>query len=121
MCTPARRARERRKPPRAHSQSSGAMTTPPSNFAASPTARLARGLADTIGIELIELTPTRVVATMPVDERTRQPFGILHGGASLALAETVASVGAVLNVDQATSTAVGVEINANHIRSKRSG
>ena len=51
-----------------------------------------RGLADVIGITLVELTPTRVVATMPVDERTRQPFGILHGGASVALAETVASL-----------------------------
>jgi uncharacterized protein (TIGR00369 family) len=82
---------------------------------------LGRGLADAIGIKFVELTPNRVVATMPVNERTRQPYGILHGGASLALAETVASVGAVLNVDRETSTAVGVEINANHIRSKTEG
>jgi 1,4-dihydroxy-2-naphthoyl-CoA hydrolase len=82
---------------------------------------VARGLADTIGIEIVELSPTRVVATMPVDERTRQPFGILHGGASVALAETVASIGAVLNVDRDTSTAVGIEINANHLRSKSEG
>jgi len=47
------------------------------------------GLPVTLGIEMLELTPTRVVATMPVDQRTRQPFGILHGGASVALAETV--------------------------------
>ena len=83
--------------------------------------RPTRGLADTIGIEFVELTANRVVATMPVDERTRQPFGILHGGASVALAETVASVGAALNVDRETSTAVGLEINANHIRAKSEG
>ena len=80
-----------------------------------------RGLSDTLGIELVELTPTRVVATMPVDERTRQPFGILHGGASVALAETVASLGAVMNLDRERFAAVGLEINANHLRPKRDG
>jgi uncharacterized protein (TIGR00369 family) len=80
-----------------------------------------RGLADQLGIEIIEMTPERVVATMPVDDRTRQPFGILHGGASVALAETVASLGAVMNVDLAKATAVGLEINANHLRAKRDG
>ena len=80
-----------------------------------------RGLANVLGIEIIELTPNRVVASMPVDERTRQPFGILHGGASLALAETVASLGAVMNVDLERSSAVGLEINANHLRAKRDG
>ena len=80
-----------------------------------------RGLADTIGIEVIELTATRVVATMPVDQRTKQPFGILHGGASLALAETVASLGATANVDRQEFVAVGLEINANHIRAKSDG
>jgi uncharacterized protein (TIGR00369 family) len=78
-------------------------------------------LAKTLGIELHELTPQRVVATMPVDDRTRQPFGILHGGASVALAETIASLGAVMNVDLELFSAVGVEINANHIRAKRDG
>jgi 1,4-dihydroxy-2-naphthoyl-CoA hydrolase len=80
-----------------------------------------RGLADLLGIEIVELTPARVVATMPVDERTRQPFGILHGGASVALAETVASLGACMNVDLERSSAVGLEINANHIRAMREG
>lgn len=80
-----------------------------------------RGLADRLGIEIIELTPERVVATMPVDDRTRQPFGILHGGASVALAETVASLGAVMNVDLEKASAVGLEINANHLRAKRDG
>jgi uncharacterized protein (TIGR00369 family) len=80
-----------------------------------------RGLADTLGIELIELSPTRVVATMPVDERTLQPFGILHGGASIALAETVASLGATANVDREEFLAMGLEINANHLRAKSDG
>jgi uncharacterized protein (TIGR00369 family) len=80
-----------------------------------------RGLADVLGIEVIELTPKRVVATMPVDDRTRQPFGILHGGASVALAETVASLGAVMNTDIERASAVGLEINANHLRAKRDG
>ena len=80
-----------------------------------------RGLADALGIDVIELTATRVVATMPVDHRTRQPFGILHGGASLALAETVASLGATANVDRQEFVAVGLEINANHIRAKHDG
>src|SRR6185312_8886196 len=80
-----------------------------------------RGLPDSLGIEVLELTPARVVATMPVDDRTRQPFGILHGGASVALAETVASLGAIMNVDIDKSSAVGLEINANHLRAKREG
>src|SRR5438270_1771653 len=80
-----------------------------------------RGLADSLGIDVVELTSERVVATMPVDERTRQPFGILHGGASVALAETVASLGAVMNTDLEKASAVGLEINANHIRAKRDG
>lgn len=77
-------------------------------------------LVTTLGIEFEEVTPERVVATMPVDHRTVQPFGILHGGASVALAETVASVGAVLHAGEGR-TAVGMEINANHIRPKREG
>jgi uncharacterized protein (TIGR00369 family) len=80
-----------------------------------------RHLAETLGIAVTELTPERVTATMPVDDRTRQPFGILHGGASVALAETIASLGAIMNVDLEKSSAVGVEINANHLRAKRDG
>ena len=82
---------------------------------------LVRGLAGQLGIELTTLTPDKVVATMPVDDRTRQPFGILHGGASAALAETVASLGAVLNIDRETQVAVGLELNANHVRAKTEG
>jgi uncharacterized protein (TIGR00369 family) len=80
-----------------------------------------QGLAKALGIEIVELTPERVVATMPVDERTRQPYGLLHGGASVALAETVASLASIMNVDQARYRAVGLEINANHIRAKTEG
>ena len=78
-------------------------------------------LATTLGIQIVELTEQRVVATMPVDDRTRQPFGILHGGASVALAETVASLGGTMNTDLEKNAVVGVEINANHIRAKREG
>lgn len=74
-----------------------------------------------LGITFTHIARDRVVAEMPVDERTRQPMGLLHGGASVALAETVASVGAWLNVDPATKTAVGLEINANHVRAVRDG
>jgi len=80
-----------------------------------------KGLAGTLGIEFSVLTPKRLVATMPVDDRTRQPFGILHGGASVALSETVASVGGTLNVDIERFAVVGLEINANHLRAKRDG
>ena len=80
-----------------------------------------RGLPDALGIEIVELSGRRVVATMPVDQRTRQPFGILHGGASVALAETVASLGASAAVDSNRQVAVGMEINANHIRPKSDG
>jgi uncharacterized protein (TIGR00369 family) len=79
------------------------------------------GLARLLGIEIIELTPERVVATMPVDERTRQPYGLLHGGASVALAETCASLASIMNIDQKLFRAVGLEINANHIRAKTEG
>ncbi len=80
-----------------------------------------RGLQATLGIEILELTDDRVVATMPVDARTRQPYGILHGGASVALAETVASMGANGRIDRSAFTAVGQEINANHLRAKEEG
>jgi uncharacterized protein (TIGR00369 family) len=84
-----------------------------------PYARL--GLAGVLGIEVVELNEQRVVATMPVDERTRQPFGLLHGGASIALAETVASIGALMHVDRERFVAVGQEINGNHLRAKTDG
>lgn len=78
-------------------------------------------LASTLGIEIVERTKDRVVATMPVGPKVHQPFGILHGGASVALAETVASMAGWLNVDTTKETVVGLEINANHLRAKREG
>ncbi|MCU9595218.1 hotdog fold thioesterase [Caldibacillus thermolactis] len=78
-------------------------------------------LIEALGIEIITLEEGYVKATMPVDERTRQPFGYLHGGASVALAETVASFGAFQLIDQETENTFGLEINANHVRSKRDG
>ncbi|WP_251549957.1 hotdog fold thioesterase [Neobacillus muris] len=74
-----------------------------------------------LGIELVQIEKGKVIAAMPVDGRTRQPFGILHGGASVALAETVASVGAYELVDKETEVVAGLEINANHVRPKPDG
>jgi len=83
--------------------------------------QLLRGtMMEALEMRFEEVTPERVVATMPVDSRTRQNWGQLHGGASVALAESVASIGAGLNAGPGR-TAVGMEINANHIRPKRSG
>lgn len=76
---------------------------------------------EALGIETEELTPERVVLKMPVDGRHHQPFGILHGGVSVVLAETAASLGAWMNCDREKETTVGLEINANHIRPKREG
>ena len=78
-------------------------------------------IMDAIGIEIVEITKEKVIATMPVHGPTRQPYGLLHGGASVVLAETVASVGSMNLVDAETEAAVGLEINANHIRSVRDG
>jgi uncharacterized protein (TIGR00369 family) len=78
-------------------------------------------LLTTLGIEFVESGKERVVARMPVGPKVHQPFGLLHGGASVALAETVASTGAWMNVDQAHERVVGIEINANHLRGPRDG
>lgn len=76
------------------------------------------GLTQLLGIEFTELSAEKVVATMPVTPNHHQPLGYLHGGASVALAETVASVGGYL---AAQKPVFGLEINANHIKSKKSG
>ncbi|MGM9985704.1 MAG: hotdog fold thioesterase [Bacillaceae bacterium] len=78
-------------------------------------------MVDHLGIKFETITPQRVVATMPVDERTKQPLGYLHGGASVVLAETVASFGTYQCIDQENEICFGLEINANHIRPKREG
>jgi len=69
-----------------------------------------------LGIEVIEAGDDYLKARMPVDQRTKQPAGVLHGGASVALAETLASWGAAFAVDRAKHHCVGIEINANHVR-----
>jgi len=78
-------------------------------------------LMEALGIETVLLDKNKVVMTMPVDERTHQPAGFLHGGASVLLAETVASIGGFLNIDQEKEAVFGMEINANHVRSKQKG
>jgi 1,4-dihydroxy-2-naphthoyl-CoA hydrolase len=78
-------------------------------------------MGDYIGIEWTEIGEDSLKARMPVDHRTKQPYGLLHGGASAVLAETLGSVGSALVVDHAKFMCVGLEINANHIRSAREG
>ena len=74
-----------------------------------------------LNIEFIEVTDHSLTARMPVDHRTRQPMGLLHGGASVALAESLGSVASYLCVDSKKYACVGLEINANHIKGVREG
>lgn len=74
-----------------------------------------------LDIRLVEATKERVVATMPIGPNARQQVGYLHGGISVTLAESVASLGTVLNIDAEKQMAFGLEINANHLRPKRDG
>lgn len=78
-------------------------------------------MGDTLGIEFTYFSKDELRAEMPVSKHTIQPFGILHGGASVVLAETLASIGAWLNLSDEKLTAVGLEINANHIKPVRLG
>ena len=74
-----------------------------------------------LGIQFIEVGSNYLVAKMPVDPRTHQPMGLLHGGASVALAETLGSVAAHCTIDLSKFYCVGLEINANHLKSARDG
>lgn len=78
-------------------------------------------LSDHLGIEFTEIGDDHLTATMPIDQRTIQPMGILHGGASCVLAETVGSAAANYCIDPNAKVCVGLDININHIRSVRSG
>lgn len=78
-------------------------------------------LAEFIGIQFTEVGDDYLIATMPVDNRTKQPIGILHGGANVVLAETMASTAANIVIDIEKQYCVGLEINANHIRSTTEG
>jgi len=84
-------------------------------------ARNPGSLNEALGITFTELGEDYVRATMPVDGRTKQPFGLLHGGASVALAETLGSVGGWLVLPPGGGRTVGLEINANHVRAVREG
>ena len=74
-----------------------------------------------LGIEITDIGEDFISGKMPVDERTVQPFGLLHGGASVALAETLGSIGGGIKVYKKNETVVGIEINANHLKSAREG
>ncbi|MEP1032413.1 hotdog fold thioesterase [Ekhidna sp.] len=78
-------------------------------------------MVEHLGIEFTEIGEDYLVATMPVDHRTKQPMGLLHGGASVALAETMGSIGSTVTIDLNKQYAVGLEINTNHIKSAKSG
>ena len=78
-------------------------------------------MTSTIGIEITNIGDDFICGKMPVDERTTQPFGLLHGGASAALAETLGSIGGGIKVYSNNETVVGIEINANHLKSVRDG
>ncbi len=74
-----------------------------------------------LGMQFTEIGENFIKATMPVDHRTHQPYGLLHGGASAALAETLGSIGSALVIDKENFICVGLEINANHVRGVKSG
>jgi 1,4-dihydroxy-2-naphthoyl-CoA hydrolase len=78
-------------------------------------------MGEYIGLDLTEVGPDFLKATMPVDHRTKQPYGLLHGGASCVLAETLGSVSSALVINPEKFICVGIEINANHVRSAREG
>jgi len=78
-------------------------------------------MMDSLGIKITDFGDEYICGKMPVDERTIQPFGLLHGGASAALAETLGSIAGGMKVDHEGKTVVGIEINCNHLRSARSG
>ena len=78
-------------------------------------------LQSTIGIEITDIGDDFVCGKMPVDNRTKQPFGLLHGGASVSLAETLGSIGGATRVYNNNETVVGIAINANHLKSVRDG
>ncbi len=83
--------------------------------------RTHKDMTSFLGIEFTEVGEDYVCGKMPVDERTRQPFGILHGGAHVVLAETLGSIAANLCIDPAVGYAVGLDINSNHLKSIREG
>lgn len=78
-------------------------------------------LMEALGIECVEIGSDYIISRMPVDHRTHQPMGLLHGGASMALIESIGSMGSTLLIDLEKEVPVGLEINANHVSGIRSG
>ena len=78
-------------------------------------------LCEHLGIVFTEIGDDHLVATMPVDQRTKQPLGLLHGGASVVLAESLGSIASAFSIDTTKKMPVGIEINANHLKSASSG
>lgn len=78
-------------------------------------------LMEVLGIECVEIGDDFIISTMPVDARTHQPMGLLHGGASAALIESIGSMGSTLLIDLSKEAPVGIEINANHVSGVKSG
>ena len=83
--------------------------------------KTASTMVEALGIEVTDFGDQYICGKMPVDHRTKQPFGLLHGGASVALAETLGSMGAGMQIDLNTHAVVGIEINASHLKSVKDG
>ncbi len=115
-----RRSADRGRPSSPYNMSAVPSSPDESNSQKSPLPKNLGGVAELLDIEIEAATPERVVATMPVTPDHHQPFGMLHGGVSVVLAESAASVGGHLAAPSGHS-AVGVEVNANHVRPVREG
>ncbi len=83
--------------------------------------RTGNTMVSTIGIEITDFGEEYLSGKMPVDDRTKQPFGLLHGGASVAFAETLGSMGAGMHVDLENYSVVGIEINSSHLKAMKEG
>ena len=83
--------------------------------------RTGNTMVSTLGIEITDFGEKYLCGKMPVDNRTKQPFGLLHGGASVALAETLGSMGAGMHVDLENYSVVGIEINSSHLKAMKDG
>jgi len=83
--------------------------------------KTASTMVEALGIEVTDFGDQYICGKMPVDHRTKQPFGLLHGGASVALAETLGSKGAGMQIDRNTHAVVGIEINASHLKAVKDG
>ena len=83
--------------------------------------RTGNTMVSTIGIEITDFGEEYLCGKMPVDDRTKQPFGLLHGGASVAFAETLGSMGAGMHVDLENYSVVGIEINSSHLNAMKEG